>query len=64
MRIRNLAKSYNTEAIMSKKYMIQGCHLSGEIAYTIYTDDENQMKQEIVDGLSKGFIMQVGQLQK
>ena len=49
---------------MSKKYMIQGCHLSGEIAYTIYTDDENQMKQEIVDGLSKGFIMQVGQLQK
>ena len=48
---------------MKKKYMIQGCHLSGEIAYTIYTDDESQMQQEIVDGLNKGFIMQVGQSQ-
>lgn len=46
-----------------KKYMIQGCLLSGEIAYTVFTNDIEEMKTEVVNGLNRGYIMQVGMLQ-
>lgn len=45
-------------------YMIQWCRLDGSIAYVVYKNDEDGMKQEIVDGLNDGYIMQVGKIVK
>ena len=45
-------------------YMIQACHTYGDIAYTVYANTEEQMQQEILDGLRDGFIMQVARAQK
>lgn len=46
------------------QYMIQACHLSGDVAYTVYAATIEQMQQEIQDGLNDGFIMQVGTIKK
>ena len=45
-------------------YMIQACHTYGDIAYTVYANTEEQMQQEILDGLRDGFIMQVARAEK
>lgn len=45
-------------------YMIQACHLTGEIAYTVYANTAEKMQQEIIDGLNNGFIMQIGKAEK
>ena len=45
-------------------YMIQACHTYGDVAYTVYANTEQQMQQEILDGLRDGFIMQVGKIEK
>lgn len=44
--------------------MIQACHLSGGIAYTVFVNTESEMIREITDGLNKGFIMQIGKVEK
>ena len=44
--------------------MIQGCQLTGEIAYTVYTTTEQEMQKEIIDGVNNGYIMQVGKIEK
>ena len=46
------------------EYMIQGCYLSGEIAYTVFVKTKSEMLQEVTDGLNKGFIMQIGKVEK
>lgn len=45
-------------------YMIQACHTYGDIAYTVYANTEQQMQQEILDGLRDGFVMQVARAEK
>lgn len=45
-------------------YMIQASLSPTDIVYTVYADTEQQMQQEILDGLRDGFVMQVARAEK
>lgn len=45
-------------------YMIQASLSPTDIVYTVYANTEQQMQQEILDGLRDGFVMQVARTEK
>lgn len=45
-------------------YMIQASLSPTDVVYTVYADTEQQMQQEILDGLRDGFVMQVARAEK
>ena len=45
-------------------YMIQAALSPTDIIYTAYADTEQQMQQEILDGLRDGYVMLVARAKK
>ena len=45
-------------------YMIQWCRLDGSIAFTVFKNTEEDMKQEVADCVNDGYIAQVGKINK